>query len=194
MQQYIIEIALQNQIQTDLSHIHRKQLSTSQPYDFQSGQYVIYSGPNTFQQTDTRSDKLTPHYKGPYQIVDITSQNITVRNLLNQQIRTVHPAHIHPFVVDPNKIDPTEIAQKASQEYVIEKILKINGYQNNKGRYHKTGLEAQVRWKGYDESEDSWEPYKQLRYNTMFIKYCQQNGLQYLIPTNIDSNDLNNLS
>jgi len=55
MQEYIIEIALQNQIQTDLNHIHRKQLSTSQPYDFQSGQYVIYSEPNTFQQTDTRS-------------------------------------------------------------------------------------------------------------------------------------------
>ena len=84
--------------------------------------------------------------------MDITSQSITVRNLLNQQIRTVHPAHIHPFVVDPNKIDPTEIAQKATQ---IEKILKINGYQYNKGRYYKSGLEAQVRWKGYDESEDS---------------------------------------
>ena len=56
------------------------------------------------------------------------------------------------------------------------------------------GIHLSEQWKGYDESEDSWEPYKQLRYNTIFIKYCQQNGLQYLIPTNIDSNDLNDLS
>ena len=53
-----------------------------------------------------------------------------------------------------------------------------------------TGLEFQVRWEGYDESEDSWEPYKELRYNTTFIKYCQQKGLRYLIPHDVDQTDL----
>ena len=73
---------------------------------------------------------------------------------------------------------------------MVDKILKINGHQNNQGRYNKRGLEFQVRWEGYDESEDSWEPYKELRFNTKFIKYCQDNGLRYLIPQDIDPTDL----
>ena len=72
----------------------------------------------------------------------------------------------------------------------MDKILKINGQQNAQGKYYKRGLEFQVRWEGYDESEDSWEPYKELRFNTQFIKYCHNNGLRYLIPQDIDPKDI----
>ena len=109
---------------------------------------------------------------------------------LTEKVRSVHPAHIHPFVVDTNQVNPTDVAKQASQEFVVDKILKINGHQNNQGRYLKRGLECQVRWEGYNESEDSWEPYAQLRFNTQFIKYCNDNGLRYLIPKNIDPIDL----
>ena len=143
-----------------------KQLSLKQPYDFKIGQYVIYNEPNAFTKTDACSDKLTPHYKGPFQITDVNSQRINVRNLLTQKVRSFHPAHLHPFIVDTNQVNPLDIAKQANQEYVVDKILKINGHQNDQGRYYKRGLEFQVRWEGYDESEDSWEPYKDvLRYH-----------------------------
>ena len=190
MQDCIIQIALKNQIDTDMIHLNRKQLSLKQPYDFKIGQYVIYNEPNAFTKTDARSDKLTPHYKGPFQITDVNSQRINVRNLLTQKVRSFHPAHLHPFIIDTNQVNPLDIAKQANQEYVVDKILKINGHQNDQGRYYKRGLEFQVRWEGYDESEDSWEPYKELRYNTTFIKYCQQNGLRYLIPHDVDQTDL----
>ena len=80
----------------------------------------------SFLQTYT-SFKLTPTYKGPFQITDINSQRINVRNLLTQKVRSVHPAHIHPFVVDTNQVNPTNVAKQASQEYVVETILKIDG-------------------------------------------------------------------
>ena len=190
MQEHIIKIALQNQIDTNMIHLNKKQLSSKQPHEFQVGQYVIYNEPNTFTKTDARTDKLTPHYKGPFQITDVNSQRINVRNLLTQKVRSVHPAHLHPFIVDTNQVNPTDIAKQASQEYVVDKILKINGQQNAQGKYYKRGLEFQVRWEGYDESEDSWEPYKELRFHTKFIKYCQDNGLRYLIPQDIDPTDL----
>ena len=93
MQEHIIQIALQNQIDTNMNHLNKKQLSSRQPYDFKVGQYVIYHEPNTFTKTDARLDKLTPTYKGPFQITDINSQRINVRNLLTQKVRSVHPAH-----------------------------------------------------------------------------------------------------
>ena len=69
-------------------------------------------------------------------------------------------------------------------------MVHILGHQNNQGRYLKRGLECLVKWEGYDESEDSWEPYKELRFNKQFIKYCNDNGLRYLIPKDIDPIDL----
>ena len=58
--------------------------------------------------------------------------------------------------------------------YVAHKYIpRYNGHQNDQGRYYKRGLEFQVRWEGYDESEDSWEPYKEfvvtIRYNTVYM-------------------------
>ena len=186
MQQHIIDIAIGNQKQTNLHHLERKQVSKSQPYDFTVGDYVIYDEPNTFQRTDTRPDKLSTHYKGPYQIVDINSQRINVRNLLNRKILSLHPAHLHPFVVDTTRINHNSIAQQVAGEFVVEKVLKINGHINHKtGKYYKTGLECHIRWLGYDESEDSWEPYKELRYNDQFIEYCKTHNLHYLIPKNV---------
>ena len=190
MQQHIIELATNNQECTDFRHLARKEVSPSQPYDFKEGDYVIYSQPNFFRNTDARQDKLSPHYKGPYQIVTVTSQQVHVRNLLNNKIIVCHPAHIHPFVVDPNRVNHNDIAQQAATEYVVEKVLKINGVINPRTRrfYKNNSLECLIRWAGYDESEDSWEPYKELRYNDQFIEYCQQHNLQYLIPTDIDTN------
>ena len=189
MQQHIIELATNNQECTDFRHLARKEVSPSQPYDFKEGDYVIYSQPNFFRNTDARQDKLSPHYKGPYQIVTVTSQQVHVRNLLNNKIIVCHPAHIHPFVVDPNRVNHNDIAQQAATEYVVEKVLKINGIINPRTKkfYKNNSLECLIRWAGYDESEDSWEPYKELRYNDQFIEYCRQHNLQYLIPTDIDN-------
>ena len=79
IQQTIIDIALNNQIDTNRKHLQRKETSKSQPYYFKEGMYVIYDEPNTFQQTDARPDKLSPHYKGPYQILDVNTQRANIR-------------------------------------------------------------------------------------------------------------------
>ena len=89
------------------------------------GDYVIYDEPNIFQKIDARPDKLTSHFKGPYQIIDINTQHIRVMNLLTQKVIKLHPAHVHPYILDPNRTDPADVAQHVTQEYIVDKILKI---------------------------------------------------------------------
>ena len=186
IQQHIIDLALQNQIKTNYKHLDRKQYSSSQPYDFKVGDYVIYDEPNIFQKNDARPDKLTSHFKGPYLITDINTQHIRVMNLLTQKVIKLHPAHVHPYILDPNRTDPAEVAQHTAQEYIVDKIVAVNGTKKRNGEYYKSNLEFKVHWTGYADSEDSWEPYSQLKYNTKFIEYCNTHHLQYLIPNDIE--------
>ena len=90
-------------------------------------------------------------------------------------------------------MDPKTIALHAAQEFIVEDIISLEGTKNNKKRYNRTNLRVKVRWQGYNESEDSWEPYTELKGNVKFLKYCQRNGLLYLIDKRLfDDNELDN--
>ena len=63
-----------------------------------------------------------------------------------------------PFVFDSAIVDPVDVARRDYMEFFIEKIL------NHRGNLKlKTDIEFLVKWLGYDETHDSWEPYSNLR-------------------------------
>ena len=79
-----------------------------------------------------------------------------------------------------------DITRHANGEFVIDKVVDIRGDRNHRDRYLRTNLELLIRWSGYDESYDSWEPYKEIRKTNQFMEYCNRNRLKYLIPTNLE--------
>ena len=46
-----------------------------------------------------------------------------------------------------------------------------------------------VKWEGYDETYNSWEPYSEIKSTEAFKQYCLNNNLQYLIPKQYKTND-----
>ena len=63
------------------------------------------------------------------------------------------------FEHDPKRTDPLAIiAAKDYEEFEIESIISHSG--NPK---RKSDMEFQVRWLGYDESEDLWLPWSEVR-------------------------------
>ena len=81
------------------------------------------------------------------------------------------------FRYDERYVDPRDIALRDRDEFYVEKILAHHG---DVGRL-KT-LAFHVKWRGFDESFNSWEPWKNLREAEMLHRYLILHGLQKLIP------------
>ena len=82
-----------------------------------------------------------------------------------------------PFHFDPLLTDPIDIARKDYLEFFVEKILHMRG---DTKRY--SSLEFLIKWVGYDDSHNSYEPWKNLRDVVVLHEYLKTNNLGKLIP------------
>ena len=88
---------------------------------------------------------------------------------------------MHVFQFDPNRTDPETIARRDYEStFVVERIIRHSG--DTKLR---KSLDFLVRWEGYDEAEDLWLPYRELRDNPALHRYLDDSNdrtLRNLIP------------
>jgi len=101
-----------------------------------------------------RSEKLTEHFVGPYNVKGIVSSN-AVELELPKSIR-IHPMVnisrvqlYKPQVEGQKKTPPKPVIIEGEEEFKVEKII-------NK-RTIKGKEKFLVRWKGYMVEEDTWE-------------------------------------
>ena len=80
------------------------------------------------------------------------------QNLVTDEIEDYHVTRLREFRYDERYVDPRDIALRDRDEFYFEKILAHHG---DIGRL-KT-LAFHVKWRGFDESFNSWEPWKNLR-------------------------------
>ena len=70
-----------------------------------------------------------------------------------KQIKT-HVHNLSPFLFKPSQVDPQDVAQQNEQEFVVAEIVAHRG-----DHQRRSNMEFLVRWTGYDETSNSWEPY-----------------------------------
>ena len=83
--------------------------------------------------------------------MDKTDSIYIIEDLVSGKRNTTHIHNLRPFIY------PFTVAQHNEQEFIVESIL---GHRGNRNR--RSTLQLNVRWSGFDESRDSWEPYKAL--------------------------------
>ncbi len=105
--------------------------------------------------------------------MDKTDSIYIIEDLVSGKRITTHIHNLRPFIYDPIRTNPLTIAQYNEQELIIESIL---GHRGNRNR--RSTLQF-VRWSGFDESSDSWEPYKALMH---VDDYLRANAMKTLIP------------
>ena len=129
----------------------RKRESPEEPTIFEVGSYVLVSYP------EQAPDKLMATWRGPYLVVRRDNQTYYCRDMITGVVT--------PFFIDrlkvyfaSNELSNEEVALRDKDEYYVDKILE---YQGNPKR--KKTLRFKVRWLGYSDEDDSWEPYASVR-------------------------------
>jgi hypothetical protein len=165
-QEYIVQLdeQLKNIIAASQEHqrkvvAERLKKSPENPTKFEVGQYVLVSYP------DRPPDKLHGPGRGPLLITEIQNQTYWCRDLISNQK--------HPFFIDrltlynSGSLDstPQEVALLDPEKYNVEEII------DHRGKLTKSKIQFRVKWIGFDSSENTWEPFKNLKNNIALNAY-----------------------
>ena len=94
-------------------------------------------------------------------VVNGENSRYTLFDLITNKEKDYHVLDMKPFIFNADLVDPVDVARRDYMEFFIENIISYRG--NLKRRNE---LEFQVKWLGYDETHNLWEPYANLRDST----------------------------
>jgi len=173
-QRDLLDIAAKRQRKRD--HNRLIQEHDAEETDFPVGSFVLVSFPQTGMGRKPPT-KLHPRLKGPYQVVNKRKDKYTLRNLLTNSMEDFHITSLHPYYQNAQFISPQEVILRDKDEFQIETVLAHRGDTTK-----LSSLQFQVKWLGYDDSVNSWEPWKTIRATTQLHNYLISQNLQNLIP------------
>ena len=159
-------------------------LHLATPYDtskkidqFPIGSFVLVEYNNSGVKGRGPPHKLMPFKRGPYKVVNNIGTRYTLLDLITNKYEDVLFHRLHPFLYDQENLDPKEVAMRDKEKYVVEKIIDHDGDSNL-----KSSMEFLVKWKGYDDKHNTWEPWKTVRLVDKLHDYLREKGMEKLIP------------
>jgi hypothetical protein len=114
----------------------------------------------------------------PLGVIRGVESKFTLLDLITNKEKDYHVSDIRPFIFDPLLTDPTDVARKDYLEFFIEAILKHSGSKTSK----KSNLRFYIKWLGYDDDRNSWEPFSNIRDMTVCHEYLRSHGMANHIP------------
>jgi len=124
--------------------------SPAEPTQFAVGDLVLISYP------ERAPSKLHSRWRGPYRVTAIAGNRYTCEDLRTQATKVYDITRLKKYINDPGR-DPLEVAAVDADEFIVDKIV------DHRGSLPKSKLEFRVRWAGYTDEDDTWEPYKNVK-------------------------------
>lgn len=114
--------------------------------------------------------KLSTAWNGPYFIVRKESDNVyIIKDRISEKPRKVHVEHLKPFDTTRANLEQEENNLVATDHYVIDSIIE---HQLSAQRGHKAVAPLfLVKWRGLEDSENSWERYDALSHTPQLRRY-----------------------
>lgn len=164
----LIQAARETQQAHDTHHLSE---FSSDFTEFPINSYVLFTHP------ENDRSKLRMKKKGPYQVVNFVGSKYTLQDLLTGKIFDTHISNLSPFNFDPTRVEPKEVAMHDEQEFFIDHIVSHRG-----DRTRRKTMEFLVKWRGYADDANTWEPYASLRDTDQLLEYLRTHRLKSLIP------------
>ena len=161
-QEEILRVARDHQMAQDAYHLQEKHPDY---VEFPINSYVLYSPPE-----GKRRPKIEMRHDGPFFVINRLGDIYTIQNLVTGKPFDTHVSSLRPFNYDPLRTNPKDIAIANAREFYIERILNHRGDINKKSK-----MEFLVRWLGYTEDDDTWEPFGNLRDTDQLLAYLRSN-------------------
>ena len=107
------------------------------------------------------SKKLTEKWIGPYEISSVMPNAVELKL---PKMLCIHPvvniSRVKPYLgllpgQPVSRLGPIHVTEDCNEEYKVDAIID--------SRIYKGRLQYLVHWKGYDESERTWEPVSNLK-------------------------------
>ena len=80
---------------------------------------------------------------------------------------------------------PADTARRDYMEYFVEKVLNHAG-----DKKKPTSMSFHVKWLNYDDSHNTWEPWKTLRLCKALHVYLADINLSCFIPKNLEGSTI----
>ena len=143
------------------------------------GSYVLAAWAPNRMGMRGRPSKLDSIYKGPYLVVSRDGNNYVLRDLVTN--KELPPRSVHllkPYRFDSTRIRPEDMALKDKSDFFI-----VDEIRAHKGNWNKVSeMSFLVKWTGYDEDENTWEPWANVRDTIAIQDYLTAFGKTKLIP------------
>ena len=141
--------------------------------------------PETFvlvMQRSAPETRLHTLWRGPLRVLSNIGSQYSLLDLITGKEKLYHVTQLKVFHFNPLNTDPVDVARKDYLEFFIESII------NFEGSFEKlNSLRFRIKWLGYDETHNTWEPWKNLRKATALHQFLIAKKLRHRIPKEFQS-------
>ena len=125
--------------------------------------------------------RLHTKWKGPFRVVSFDGSEYVLANLITHKHNSVHVKNLKNFNYDPSMGLPADTVRRNYMEYFVEKVLNHSG-----DKKKPTTMSFHVKWLNYDDSHNTWEPWKNLWLCDALHVYLRNNNMSRFVPRNIE--------
>lgn len=177
------EIRKEIEASQQLANEVMKEQSKGNINPFKVGEKVWLNGKNIT--TNNSSVKLSPKRYGPFEIIEQINL-VTYKLKLPKTMKiwpVFHAGLLHPYKETeehgPNYSLPPPTIVNDEEEWVVETIVNA--------KIERGKVKYQIKWEGYPESENTWEPLSNVRHMWDEIQEFHNRNPQAPIPTSKDN-------
>ena len=181
-QSRFIKLAQDTQERFDIEHM-RKDPPASQKKTFPLNSLVLAMYPASNLKKGPPHKHLT-FKKGPMRVQGKDIYH--VMNLCTNKVESIHGERLSPYLHDTRNMDPVQVAYRDNELFNIEKVVSFAN--KTKAKKHWSFL---VKWEGYDDSYNTWEPWKVVQANSVVHDFLRSINMGKVIPSSykLDTDD-----